>query len=296
MFQCQGKNWETIEVPQTFTIYNDYNYEFFLDDKKVSFKEALSAIGKNFDNSIDFLLVVYPQHNVITAIYLGHNFASSLKIGDSYFLGNYFQNRFNGSPLRKTRIKWNVIDIQGNKALLLSEKILFRYDVSSDLINYLNTDFYNEAFSEIEKEMIQKERVSKIFLLNRKDVSKGYISRKENRCACESDFSIMEEVSGPSIGISRECNWLLEKDSNSTECFYINKKGQICSLFSFTDKIGVRPALWLEIAEPNFTDLGENSLSFIKESIYKQRSFVIKYKQFSSSKIKKNVILSLIRR
>lgn len=283
VFQCQGQNWDAVDDSKTITVYNEYQYDFSYNDRKVSFKEALQELGQNFDNSVDYLLVVYPSKNLITAIYLGQNITSNIKIGDCYYFGNYLQNFSSESPARKTRIKWNVIDIQGNKALLLSSQCLFRWDFSSNCSDYLNTIFYNDAFSETEKNRIKQERSSKIFLLNRKDLSKGYISREENRIASESEYSFINDEYVPVIGISRESNWLLEKDTNSSEYLYLNIKGQICSSCTITENIGIRPALWVEIAPPHYSDLGEQSLEFIKKCIKKERSFLIKYNQISTN-------------
>lgn len=284
VFQCQGQNWDADESSQTITVYNEYKYDFSYNGRKVSFTEALQELGQKFDNSVDYLLVVYPNKNLITAIYLGKNLTSNLKIGDYCHFGNYLQNFSSISPEQKTRIKWIVIDIQGNNALLLSSQCLFRWDFSSNCSDYLNNIFYSDAFSEIEKKRIKQKRASKIFLLSRKDLSKGYLSREKNRISYESEYSFINDECVPVVGISRDINWLLEKDTNSSEYFYLNLKGQICSSSRFTENIGVRPALWVEIADSSYSDLGEQSLEFIKNSIKEERSFLIKYNQINPNK------------
>lgn len=60
-----------------------------------------------------------------------------------------------------TRIKWRVLQVSGNTALLMSDKALFSYDMketkgavewaTSDARKYLNSAFFNTAFSTTEK-------------------------------------------------------------------------------------------------------------------------------------------------
>lgn len=68
------------------------------------------------------------------------------------------------------RIKWRVLNVSSNKALLLADKALFAYSHSassrsnlewsnSELRQYLNKDFYKEAFSETERKAIKTSTV-----------------------------------------------------------------------------------------------------------------------------------------
>ena len=80
-----------------------------------------------------------------------------LRIGDIISFGKYRQNNFENS----TPIQWIVIDIKNGKALLLSRFVLdaksyhFQYEETiwknCSLRAWLNTEFYNTAFTETEK-------------------------------------------------------------------------------------------------------------------------------------------------
>lgn len=86
---------------------------------------------------------------------------TNVSIGNSISLGHYQQN-VQGD---KEEIRWKVIDIRGDKALLLSEKILFgqaynKTDIDvtwekSTLRNYLNNEFIKEVFNETERALSQ---------------------------------------------------------------------------------------------------------------------------------------------
>ena len=86
------------------------------------------------------------------------------KIGDEIILGKYHDKD----------IIWKVLDIKNNRALIITKTCLFNYPYkenpisdatkelygnsyeNSDIRAYLNNEFYNEAFSKDEKELILK--------------------------------------------------------------------------------------------------------------------------------------------
>ncbi len=81
---------------------------------------------------------------------------------DCIYFGNYYQS----NKTTKEPIKWRVLSVDGNKALLLSDKILdiYQYTLSeyanpivwetSGIRKWLNNYFYNNAFSTSEKNSI----------------------------------------------------------------------------------------------------------------------------------------------
>lgn len=83
------------------------------------------------------------------------------KVGDEIEFGNYYQDDLN----QKTPIKWIVLDVQEDKALLISKFLLDgasynQKDVNitwerSSIRRWLNNDFFNEAFSKSEQNNIQ---------------------------------------------------------------------------------------------------------------------------------------------
>ncbi len=117
-------------------------------------------------------LPVYPQTQItqIPTVDSGNPYAK-LKIGDRVWLGSYEQdnNFFNGTE----PIEWTVIQVQDGTALLLSRYVLDekKYDVlqsddkikvnwdSSNLKNWLNSEFFKNSFTSSEKSFIQPVRI-----------------------------------------------------------------------------------------------------------------------------------------
>lgn len=97
--------------------------------------------------------------------------------------GSFPQNNSNGNI--KEPIEWIVIDKQGNKALLLSKKILINKSYNdklekvvwekSSLRQWLNTSFYNEAFNDEEKNQIVNSKIE-----NNNNIEKGLNSPNGN--------------------------------------------------------------------------------------------------------------------
>ena len=86
---------------------------------------------------------------------------------DTVTFGTYPQDDVTGNS--KEPIEWIVLDKVGDKALLMSKKVLDKKPFcntnrhsnweESDLRNWLNNDFYNQAFSDKEKESILTESI-----------------------------------------------------------------------------------------------------------------------------------------
>ena len=100
---------------------------------------------------------------------------SSYTIGDIVTLGSYEQddNEDNGAE----PIEWIVLDTDGEKTLLLSKYVLTEdfYDLdaspqtswyTSDIFQWLNSDFINSAFSEAERKQIINSEYGNVFLLS----------------------------------------------------------------------------------------------------------------------------------
>ncbi len=118
---------------------------------------------------------------------------NTLNCGEHIHFGNFFQNDNNKEP-----IEWIVVDVNENKAKLLSFKCLrsLPFNVTtgfftwknSSIRRYLNDGFYNEAFISAEKETICDEEIytggehdrndlpiekttDRVYLMSRKEVS-----------------------------------------------------------------------------------------------------------------------------
>ncbi|MBE5834759.1 MAG: hypothetical protein E7309_08975 [Butyrivibrio sp.] len=102
------------------------------------------------------------------------NSSVSYAVGDVVTFGSYEQddNEDNGAE----PIEWIVLDTDGSKTLLLSKYVLDeeQYDYSgnhvtwytSNIFQWLNADFKNEAFSDDEKKQIVNSEYGDVFLLS----------------------------------------------------------------------------------------------------------------------------------
>ena len=152
-------------------------------------------------------------------------------------------------------IKWDVIDIQDDKALIISKSLLrnlpFNYVAERPYLwekcsmrGWLNNDFLNKYFNESERELIQISRNENnsvkgfddeiteghvtddyLFLLSEDEANRYYSNDSERRC--------------------ENCRWLLRTTDNYTiKC--VDYDGQI--KYAEPDGYeGVRPAMWINI-------------------------------------------------
>ncbi len=181
----------------------EYDQEGFEDwVKKLKRGMSRDEVFAGFANSTEFNNIC-KNYGIIRGDYVPTdigNYISNLKVGDIVKFGNYEQDGdyYNGQEL----IEWEVLDVvNGNKALLISRYALdykkyndrYDYDVTwetSTLRKWLNTEFYDIAFNDIEKEMIPtvvvasgkmrdgtsagKNTKDKVFCLSIEEVKKYY--------------------------------------------------------------------------------------------------------------------------
>lgn len=205
------------------------------------------------------------------------------KVGNIVTLGKYEQdgNTKNG----KEKVEWIVLDKNGNKALLLSKKILdiniyhrIRKDVNwkeSSIREWLNNDFYNKAFSNKEKKNILKEKNvfdleyekvydwegysiegDRVFLLSMNEVT-IYLNNKnkDKRKAELTDFCFEKLYDDLSHVYSylKEKNiktyhwWLRSGGFNMASASYIYLNGVVNDYGNSVQlgEYGIRPAMWV---------------------------------------------------
>lgn len=170
-------------------------------------------------------------------------------------LGSYEQN--NNSNDGHEPIKWIVLHSEGNKTLLASSLILARGEYndhvdgqsiacswkSSRIRNWLNNEFYNEAFSDDEKAHILNTQIEqdgettkdKVFLLNIEQAENYFRIFQKLRQAAETESS----------GGGKRVDWWLISSGDKFEKYYVNYNGAID--YAFADKVkGIRPAIWVD--------------------------------------------------
>lgn len=200
--------------------------------------------------------------------------APRLYVGDRIEFGAYEQdnNRSNG----KEEIVWLVLKVDGNRALLISEKILDRQTYhfkqtkvtweTCEIREWLNNDFYNAAFTYSEKQRIKSVTVpaqyhpngniprrddllgndtwDKIFLLNAQE-AEDLFDNNRARIAYPTKYAVSRGIDSKSS--VKAASWFLRqpyKNGTSTPCINVNG-GLDCANVSY-DRIGIRPAMWIQ--------------------------------------------------
>ena len=193
------------------------------------------------------------------------------QIGDIIYWGHFEQNcEESDGP---ENIEWIVLDVEDDKLLVISKKVLSRCSFSiiynratwwvSNAKNWLNKDFYDQAFTVAEKSSIKetivspdpnpnyntyqgKESKDRIFLLSVSEAEK-YFSSDEKRSAEPTKYvELIKNGYGASSG-----NWWLRtsgKDEEHNAC--VNSNGRIVYDgigTSYWAESGIRPAMWIDL-------------------------------------------------
>lgn len=198
------------------------------------------------------------------------NMRAEYKKGDIIRIGKY-----GGQP-----VEWMVLDVDNNKALLISKKILdikpYNLDNSGvtwescSLRRYLNTDFLETVFSNDEKKGIAKIKVEsgnntlndrsggkstedKIFCLSYSEVKK-YFPRKKDRIAVPTDRIVIEADDIKKRFVKRRTGggiwWLRTPGIYEDFAMHVDGSGWINEVGSTVNNTywfsGIRPALWMK--------------------------------------------------
>lgn len=175
-------------------------------------------------------------------------------------------------------MEWLVLesDSHSGKALLLSKYavdwesfsncpfLMTKWDTSweeSYQKEWLNGDFYNESFTEAEKEQIlsvtledagEKATPDKVFLLSADQVKK-YFSSPETAVAYEPMINSVnatgKEESPIDIGCYTTCWWTRTSGKTKDVVMCVSPGGELYEEPSGSDEIGVRPAVWVKLSD-----------------------------------------------
>jgi len=146
--------------------------------------------------------------------------------------------------------QWRILEIQGDRALILSESNVDRRQMhdlergnltfrNSQLFQWLNTEFY-DMFSDNDKSRIIDNRGVKVFLLSGSEV-RDYLSTEANRNA-NRDVDRVRDINGTNLG-SFWISWPASTNRGSR----IDSNGQSFSAGAWTEIHGVRPAMWVSL-------------------------------------------------
>lgn len=194
---------------------------------------------------------------------------SGYNVGDIIKFGHYKLS----ADTDPSDIEWKILEVKGNKALVISLYILDagKYNsnsysttwTNSPLNDWLDSTFMNAAFNSYEKAKILKTKVDNsnnpvsntngggetddyIFLLSIAEIEK-YMNRDGVRVAHPTSYAIQNGVyEKPGAG----CVWWLRSPGQSaTEAACISETGELLygGLKVNTNGIGVRPVMWIEL-------------------------------------------------
>ena len=191
---------------------------------------------------------------------------TAVEIGGVVEMGKYEQD---GNSSDKEPIKWIVLDIQNDSALLISEYLLdyVAYNdehekvtwESCSLRKWMNEDFFNSSFSEVEKRKIKLTTIKnndneiygtdggnstkdKIFTLSFKEAKK-YLSDDIVRAYTTSYAQMIGD------GDSYDSWWLRTPGNDFYSAMISSKDGFIYDNAYCNNiyEVGVRPAMWISL-------------------------------------------------
>lgn len=187
-----------------------------------------------------------------------------IKVGDTIEFGEY----------EKDQIEWKVLDVQGNKALLISKYGLDCKAYNDDykavtwedcsLRKWLNDDFYNKAFTDKTKKIIIESAVTaeknpkygtaagndtmdKLFLLSISETEKYFKSNEDRKCK-PTAYAIKN---GVSVNNSNDnCWWWLRSPGYNSNFSALVISDGVVRVFGGNVSLSngaVRPALWIDL-------------------------------------------------
>ena len=199
------------------------------------------------------------------------------KVGDTVYFGSYEQDNKTSNGAEK--IEWYVLDRKGDEVLLFSKYLLdikaFNNDYVehstweiSTLRTWLNNDFYNSAFDSEEKEIIKLSKLTSngnVFYKNvtgGNDTEDNIFVLSTDECRTYFNIDTSDDMGWKAADdrlIAEKTNYANEKGTggnswwtrtpgasccNVTGGSYFSMYGSDCDIW---EKIGVRPALWLDL-------------------------------------------------
>lgn len=245
------ENYETPDEQDFFDVAPGW---YYFDDSEGVFKKCKYALHNHTDITSEV----------------------TVNVGDNIFFGSYEQD--NKSSNGKEPIEWRILNIDGDKALLISEKALDcrKYtDVSArcswsdcTLRSMLNGNFLPSAFTEREisyiytstisselfdisendRSMTQTETQDRIFLLSYDEVER-YFANMSKKCEPTAYAKAQGRVSADDYPEDQNtCSWLLRSHNESA---YAVANVYDSGAFYRYDDIGrefaIRPAMWVNI-------------------------------------------------
>ena len=207
---------------------------------------------------------------------------TTLETIDSIYFGNYWQEDVNADGKAnkrdiKTPIKWKIIDIDGNDAFLISDKILYvsqyneKKDVKwkdSSLYKWIKDEFYDDAFNYNEQKAIIGNQAS---ILSMYDIEKYIKSKKENAYGDTIYISgILEAYTTEYVeetNYSTYFNCWVRPYENKNGAYTMSSYGtSSVNTANETDKYGVRPVVHVDLSKIEYKDAGSIEVGIKRSS------------------------------
>ena len=200
--------------------------------------------------------------------------AGSANVGEYVTFGNYEQDGNTGNGAEP--IEWLVLDKQGDKLLVISKYALDSQPYNTEaatvtwetctLRNWLNTEFYNTAFSDSEKAKIIKTSLENpnnpkyginggnttsdnVFCLSYDEAKKYFTSEKARMTKATSYALSNGAFTASAGGYAGYCDWMLRTPGGETglvtDVSFSGDAG-VVGVPVNTKVVGTRPALWIE--------------------------------------------------
>ena len=188
-------------------------------------------------------------------------------VGDVITFGVYEQDNVKDNG--KEPLEWLVLEKKGNKILLISKYIVERKTFTNKTQNvtwensllrqWLNKDFIGVAFDIyeqsviIETKLINKEKDNnsgkdtkdKVFILNKTEVEKYFTSDYRRECK---GTEYTQANGGSKYYKGREWWGMRTLYGNGTHVLSVTPEGSLAGATTLTDKVGVRPAMWIDLS------------------------------------------------
>ena len=215
-----------------------------------------------------FLSVIIPIHKSRLSKNEYVLAVKELQAGDTYTFGRYEQD--NDKTNGEEEIEWIVLEKQEGKMLLLSKYAIEckAYDVLNfslwefcEIRKWLNNDFFNAAFTEMEKRVIPETEVDstgyrlgdgdivvntldKVFLLSNDEA-------EQYDCISKCKFTDYVSANPPDwTNDSFDCKWWLRTTLGNTNAGCAYGEGTKLKVLYYPvdwSAGGVRPALWIDV-------------------------------------------------
>ena len=233
--------------------------------------EAFIALG-DYKDSNEKAASIYDQYKI--------EMIKQAKVGDYVVFGQYEQD--NDTSNGKENVEWLVLDVQEDRALLISKYLLDSKPYNTTdahvtwktctLRKWLNDEFINTAFSDMEKAQIPTVTLSdddynnsmdlgnatqdRIFLLNPGDAKRYFGSDEERMCNATYYAINRYDHNNPTIntdgsidtGLSKD--WWLRTFPEYLDGEFITNEGKkytINGTLALTFDMCVRPAMWVDL-------------------------------------------------